>query len=438
MAKTRKRGGAPDWGKLYSMFIGGVITIRTIVRLALKVGKLIPEFALNQYVYSNTRKMFNELSSQLPKVKMEAKAAMNTPEATKVLKELGVDKSKLSVWVDKAFGYVAKCAWSQSVRSITEWYPLAKEALVVFKVIDEEGNIDTKRMESRKDMLSAYLNTVIDPPPSPPSNNIMDLIRTKEVKSTNPSPEVEMLKSMVQKLLTNLSANKTPRNLLKGVFEPVVIPSENDSILNSIKKLFMTPVVSVANFIIEEILYLFVVDIGNMYTEVYSGEEDLKNAILALLNKGVQMICMSVTVPIQDKDIEALKFGYLRSGGDPPSRQNILQAQKKVEIKEMKIKEKEFSPEIQKEKERKEKVKTQVKIQRKQENKTRKIKVTEPVTNSLHSEEQPIGEIAAVLNLADTFKDRRNKDKDLKAYNTDERKEMSSFMALIVDIIRMI
>ncbi len=44
-----------------------------------------------------------------------------------------------------------------------------------------------------------------------------------------------------------------------------------------------------------------------MYTKIYSDHQELRDAIVTLIDKGIYMACMSQLVPIKPKDIEDLR-----------------------------------------------------------------------------------------------------------------------------------
>jgi hypothetical protein len=257
------------------------------------------------------------------------RTAMMDPNAKKILLSLGINEDELRVLMGKVFVYINNCVSSQSIRSITEWYPIAVQALKVFKITKEDGELDVVSLTKRKDALSAYLKTLMEPPKKRYSWFGERWYFETFHKTTNLPPEIQMLQNIIVQLLenlTNVKEGEPPRNLLKGVFSTTTMKGfkpDPESVIDSIKKTVVWPAVEVADLIIEEILYLFVVDIGNMYTNVYDKNEDLKDAILKLINKVVQSLCMSIVVSIRDQEIEDLKVKQAPQNGGNPETEDM-------------------------------------------------------------------------------------------------------------------
>jgi hypothetical protein len=402
MARTRRRGGAPNWGKIYEILNGGILILKSLIRTAIKVGKFIPEFILNQYIYKYSRAASQELKKELPKIENQMKTAMMDPNAKEILMSLGINESELRVLMGKVFVYINNCVDSQSIRSITEWYPIAVEAFKVFKITKEDGELDVVGLNNRKADLSAYLKTLMEPPKQRYSWFGERMYFETFHKSTNIPPEFQALQNIIVQLLENLTNTKKgepPRNLLKGVFSTNTIKGFNpdpESVIDSIKKTVVWPAVEVADLMVEEILYLFVVDIGNMYTNVYSKDEDLKDAILNLIHKVVQSLCMSFVVSIRDEDIENLKVKHtLQTGGNPEKDMKTIEDKRKTTVSKLQTKDRTERP------------------------KTKKNYIIHEAANPLYNQ-KPEGEIAAVLRIADG------------------KKELPLDLSLIVNIIRML
>jgi hypothetical protein len=409
MAKTRRRGGAPNWGKIYEILMVGVLMLKTLIRTAIKAGKIIPEFILNQYIYKYSRAASQELKKELPKIENQMRTAMMDPNAKKILMSLDINEDELRVLMGKVFVYINNCVGTQSIRSITEWYPIAVQALKVFKITKEDGELDVVSLTKRKDALSAYLKSLMEPPKKRYSWFGERWYFETFHKTTNLPPEIQMLQNIIVQLLenlTNVKEGEPPRNLLKGVFSTTTMKGfkpDPESVIDSIKKTVVWPAVEVADLIIEEILYLFVVDIGNMYTNVYDKNEDLKDAILKLINKVVQSLCMSFVVSIRDQEIEDLKVKHApQNGGNPEKDMKTIEDKRKTTVSN--------------------KLKLQPKDRTERPKTKKNYEIMNEGANPLleHNQEKPEGEIAAVLRIADG------------------KKELPPDLSLIVNIIRIL
>jgi hypothetical protein len=291
--KTRKKRMSRRGGK----YIENVLQLVQVSAFGLKIAiktviaatTTIPQEILHQYIYSKFREIFSQLYAGFYNVQREVLQLLETKEAAEIFKKLDINKSEFIKVVKKALDFIKRCISSQSIRSITEWFPIAVELMRVSKML-----INNKVNPDFVERVSALMETF---PKTKPQGD--KFFQKEPVPNTNPSESNQQLMNRTKTLFENLVHDKP---LLEGIFET----SESD-MLEGLEKTVSGPAISAVQTLIDEILYLYVTDIGNLYTKIYSDHQELRDAIVTLIDKGIYMACMSQLVPIKPKDIEDLR-----------------------------------------------------------------------------------------------------------------------------------
>lgn len=297
-----------------------VFGLKIAVKTAIAATTTIPQELLHQYIYSKFRGIFSVLYAGFYNVQREVLKLLETKEVALVLKKLDINKSEFIKVVKKALDFIKRCLSSQSLRSITEWFPIAVELMRVSKVlIKDKVNPDfVERVSALMELL----------PPKMGVMEQMDSQRTKDTffkePNTNPSESSQQWMDKTKTLFENLVHD---RPLLEGLFET----EQTDTLVEGLEKTVSGPAISAVQTLIDEILYLYVADIGNLYTKIYSSHEDLRDAIVKLIDKGIYMACISQLVPIKPKDIEDLK--RRKTGGNKELEMRKLKVDKKATVK---------------------------------------------------------------------------------------------------------
>ena len=287
---TRKRRGGDVSKVLEKIFF----TLKIVLNVIVSAVTVVPQQILHKFIYSKLGGIFRQFSSDFYQIKRSILSDLESQTA--MFTELGIEKKKFIKAVHELLDFFELCLSKQSFLSIKIWFPLVVNLMMAAKLLTPEKTINPE-------MLARAKSFMVFPKKTAPVRQMDAFFQKEPVPNTNPSPSGQQLINMKNTLFRNLLEN---RPLLEGLFEPIDAES---SMVDSVGKTITGPAISLLQTLIDEMLFLYVEDIGNLYSKVYSEHQALQDAILRLIDKGIYMACISQFVPIQPKEVDDLRKG---------------------------------------------------------------------------------------------------------------------------------